>query len=425
MKWFVKTLSLAGAAGLLALGSGRAAADDNAPLAVPTYSQEVSRLFQKNCLNCHRPGVQFTPMSLESYETVRPWVKSIKKAVADRTMPPWHADPNHGKFKNDISLTQPEIDTIVKWIDAGAPQGDPANLPPKMNFQDGWQIGEPDAIVDMGTDFEVPATGTVPYKYFSVKTDFKEDKWIQAMEARAGNLSVVHHIVMYVRNPDGGISNPDGGLLGNGLLGALSPGNTPSIYEPGEGKLIKKGATIIFNMHYNTNGTPAKDRSYVGFKFQDKPVAKQVITRGIADVKFQIPPNDPNYQITSSFEFPEAVTIQAMMPHMHYRGKDFTYTAVYPDGRKEILLSTPKYNFEWQVYYRPAEKIKLPAGSRIDCVAHFDNSSGNPLNPDPNATVRFGEQTWEEMMIGWIDYTFDKENLLASSAFTDAFAKKK
>jgi mono/diheme cytochrome c family protein len=403
----------AAVAGLCAMAAlPVAAADDDAPKgAIPTFSKEVVRIFQENCQNCHRPGVQFTPMALMDYDGVRPWAKSIKKAVADRMMPPWHADPAYGKWKNDISLSQSEIDTIVKWVDAGAPEGNKADLPEPIKFAEGWQIGEPDVVIDMGRDFEVPAEGAVPYQYFSVKTDFGEDKWIERMEARAGNLDVVHHIVMYVRNPAEGIPAPDTGFLGNGLLGALSPGNTPSMYEAGEGKLIKRGATIVFNMHYNTNGTAATDRSYVGFKFHKGPVKKQVITRGIENMRFVIPPNDANFEVKSSFTFPDAVTLKAFMPHMHYRGKAFKYTAVFPDGKEQVILDVPRYQFDWQVYYYPIEPIKLPAGSRLDCVAHYDNSSANPLNPDPNQEVRFGEQTFEEMMIGWLDYTVDKEDL--------------
>lgn len=397
--------------GLMSAGLNAATADDSTAGAVPTFSNEVVRIFQANCQNCHRPGVQFTPMALVTYEDARPWAKSIKKAVANRVMPPWHADPDYGNWSNDISLSQDEIDTIVRWVDAGAPRGDQADLPGPVEFAEGWQIGEPDVVIDMGRDFEIPAEGVVPYKFFAVKTNFGEDKWIKRMEARAGNLDVVHHIVMYIRNPGEGVANPDAGLFGNGLLGALSPGNTPSIYAEGEGKLIKNGATLMFNMHYNTNGTATTDRSYVGLVFHDKPVKKQVITRGIANTDFEIPPFAGNYAIGSAFTFEEAVTVRALMPHMHYRGKAFDYVAVYPDGRRDMLLSVPRYQFDWQVYYYPEKPIHLPAGTRIECLAHMDNSDKNLLNPDPAETVRFGEQTYEEMMIGWIDYTVDSEDL--------------
>lgn len=378
---------------------------------LPTYSGEVAKILNDNCVTCHRPGIQFTPMALTDYESVRPWAKSIRTAVANRQMPPWHANPQFGHFKNDISLSAEEIETVVRWVDAGSPLGDPAQVPPTPTFAEGWQIGTPDVILDMGRDFEVPAEGVVPYQFFSVKTDFPEDRWIEAMEAKAGNLDVVHHIVIYIRNPREGFPNPDAGGFGNGLLGALSPGNTPSIYMPGQGKLLKKGATLVFNMHYNTNGVPATDRSYVGLKFHKAPVTQQIVTRGIDRVDFEIPPNNPNYEIRSEFTFPEDSTLISLMPHMHYRGKDFRYTAYFPDGREEVLLDVPRYNFDWQVYYHLTEPKKLPAGTRIECVAHMDNSAGNPLNPDPNQAVRFGQQTFEEMMIGWIDYTRDAEDL--------------
>ncbi|MBI3735819.1 hypothetical protein HY256_04820, partial [Candidatus Sumerlaeota bacterium] len=396
-----KTLGIAAA--ILAPSTLRA--DDTA--GAPTFNKEVVRIFQNRCQDCHRTGIQFTPMGLMSYNEVRPWVKSIKKAVTERSMPPWHADPHFGKFKNELSMTQQEIDTIAAWADAGAPEGNPSDLPPPRQFAEGWQIGEPDVILDMGKTFEIPAEGIVPYQYFAVKTDFGEDKFIESMEARAGDLNVVHHIVMYIRNPRDGVQLPDKlDVMSAGLLGALSPGNTPSHYEPGQGKIIKRGATLIFNLHYTTNGTPATDKSYVGFRFQKTPVKQQVITRGIANVTFQIPPNEPNYEIKSSHTFDKDVTLISLMPHMHYRGKDFKYTAVYPDGREEILLSVPKYNFDWQVYYYLSEPKKFPAGTRLDCVAHFSNTkelANGRRYFDPDKPVRFGEQSWEEMMIGWID----------------------
>lgn len=398
--------------------AGPASADDAA--SVPTFSKEVVRIFQNNCQNCHRPGVQFTPMGLTTYEEARPWAKSIRMAVTERTMPPWHADPAYGHFSNDLSMSPEEIDTIVKWVDAGCPQGDPADMPTAKIWDDhGWQIGEPDVVVDMGQDFEVPADGVVPYKYFTVKTDFGEDKFISAMEARAGNLSVVHHAVIMVRNPRGGIELPDkGDMMGGSLLGALSPGNTPSVYPEGQGKLLKRGATIVFQMHYTTNGTAATDRSYLGLKFHKTPVKQQVITTGIANVKFEIPPFAENYEVKSTRTFDKDVTIHRFMPHMHYRGKDFKYTIVYPDGREQIALSVPRYDFDWQTYFELAEPLKLPAGSRIDCVAHYDNTEAMAEGRryfDASKPVKFGEQSWQEMMIGWLDYTVDSENLLESA----------
>lgn len=385
----------------------------------PTFNKEVVRIFQQNCQNCHRSGVQFTPMGLETYEEARPWVKSIKKTVAERTMPPWHADPAHGNFSNTLRMSDEDVATITKWVDAGAPEGNPADLPPAKEFAEGWQIGEPDVIIDMGRDFDVPADGIVPYQYFMVKTDFGEDKYISAMEARAGNLDVVHHAVIYVRNPKGGIELPDKvDALGGGLLGALSPGNTPSVYPEGQGKLLKNGATIVFNMHYTTCGKATTDRSYIGLKFHKKPIEKQVITRGIANVRFEIPPFAEKHEVVSTHKFDKDVTVHRFMPHMHYRGKDFKYTAVFPDGREEVVLSVPKYDFDWQTYFILAEPLKLPAGSRIDCIAHFDNTEAMAEGRnyfDASKPVRFGEQSWEEMMIGWMDYTVDSENLIGSA----------
>lgn len=407
-------LMLSAALALAGLTS-RAGADD-AP--APTFSKDIAPIFQNRCQNCHRTGVQFTPMGLMTYEETRPWVKSIRKAVSERTMPPWHADPAYGKFKNNPSMPEEEVKLITRWIDAGAPEGNPADMPPAKQFDDkGWQIGEPDAIIDTGVDFKLPAEGVIPYQYFAVKTNFEEDKWIEAMEARAGNLDVVHHVVIYVRNPKEGIQLPDAqpNGLGAGLLGALSPGNTPSMYMPGQGKLLKKGATIIFNMHYTTCGRETTDRSYIGLKFHKGPVEKQVITRGVANVSFRIPPQAKLHEVVSKHRFAKDVTLISLMPHMHYRGKDFKYILHYPDGRSETILSTPNYDFDWQVYYHFEEPLKLPKGTTMECIAHFSNTAEEAEGRtyfDPNSEVRFGEQSHEEMMIGWIDYTVDEENLL-------------
>jgi len=380
----------------------------------PTFSKDVAPIFFKNCAGCHRPG-EIAPMSLLTYKEVRPWARAIREKVANKQMPPWHADPQYGSWENDRRLSQKEIDTIVAWVDGGAAEGNPKDLPATPKFAGGWQIGEPDQIFYMPTEFKVPAEGTVRYQYFSVPTNFKEDRYIQALEARAGNLSVVHHIVMYVRDPrqvaqergrEGKRFN-----IGDGILGALSPGMTPFIAKPGQAKLIPAGAQLIFQMHYTPNGTAATDRSMVGLIFAKQPVEKIVTTKAAFEIKFEIPPGAPNHEIAAEYEIEQDSHIVSLMPHMHLRGKDFTYRAVYPDGRSEILLSVPKYNFNWQVYYYPKTPIACPKGTRIQVVAHYDNSTNNKMNPDATKAVRFGEQTWDEMMNGFFDFTVDAQNL--------------
>jgi hypothetical protein len=341
-------------------------------------------------------------MSLVTYKEIRPWARAIREKVLTREMPPWHADSRYGQWANDRRMSQKEIDTIVSWIDAGAKEGDPRDLPPTPRFASGWQIGEPDAVYYMPEEFTVPAEGAVPYQYFVVDPKFKEDRYITALEARAGDLSVVHHAVIYVRDPRRAQSSRRLDL-GEGILGALSPGQTPFIAEPGTAKLIRAGSQLIIQMHYTPNGKETKDRSYVGIKFAKGPVDKIIKTTGAFNVRFAIPPHAQNYEIRADYTFEEDAEMVSLMPHMHVRGKDYLYRAIYPDGREEVLLSVPSYDFNWQVYYYPKKPLRMPKGTRIECIAHYDNSSKNLLNPDPTKEVRFGEQTWDEMMNGFFD----------------------
>jgi hypothetical protein len=374
----------------------------------PTFAKDVAPILFKNCASCHRTG-EIAPMSLLTYKEARPWARAIREKVLSREMPPWHADPQHGEWANDRRMSQSDIDTLVRWVDTGAKEGDPKDLPPPPNFASGWQIGEPELIFRMPEEFTVPAEGTVKYMYFTVPSNFTEDKYISAMEARAGDLSVVHHIVIYVREP--GNERPKKQDIGTGLLGALSPGMTPFMAAPGTAKLIKAGSQIVFQMHYTPSGKVTKDRSMVGLKFAKGPVEKVITTTAAYDMRFAIPPNAGNYEVKAVSVIEEDTEIVSFSPHMHLRGKDFTYRAIYPDGRSEILLSVPRYDFNWQVYYYPKKPLKLPKGTKIEGIAHFDNSVKNVLNPDPNREVRFGEQTWDEMMNGFYDYVTDVKQL--------------
>jgi hypothetical protein len=255
-------------------------------------------------------------------------------------------------------------------------------------------------IIDMGTDFEVPAEGVVPYKNFIVPTGFGEDKWISAAEVRPGNRAVVHHVMIYVREPVKSAGTDDF----DDLLTAYTPGEPPMSFEPGTAVLVKAGSSFRFQVHYTPDGMGSKDRSYIGVYFAREPVKYSAFTGNATTAFFRIPPGDPNYEVKSSWTASENVQLTGLMPHMHFRGKNFRYTITYPDGRQEVLLYVPKYDFNWQLQYDFKDYIKVPRGSRIDCVAHFDNSVNNPANPDPAEEVRWGEQTWDEMMIGWIIY---------------------
>jgi mono/diheme cytochrome c family protein len=390
--------------GLATLGALATAAG---PTTNVTFTKDVAPILYNRCVECHRPG-EIAPMSLLTYKDVRPWARSIRERVVERSMPPWSADPKYGHWANDPRLSEQEISTIVEWVNSGAPKGEDKDLPPMPRFTDGWTIGTPDAVIQMTEEYTVPADGTVQYLYFSMPTGFTEDKWIQAMEIRPGNRSVVHHVIAYAQDPSVKDTNPGGeGELRRGRthLGGITPNKTGVVYAPGTARLIKKGSNIVFQMHYTTNGQVSKDRTKIGFVFAKEPGKRMIVTGNAANARFVIPPGESSHEVKSSKTFDEDVLITSFMPHMHVRGKSFVYTAIYPDGRSEILLNVPKYDFNWQHTYIPKQPIALPKGSRLDCVAHFDNSEKNKFNPDPKKEVRWGDQTWEEMMIGWFTYT--------------------
>ncbi|HWP43585.1 MAG TPA: cytochrome c [Blastocatellia bacterium] len=398
------------------------------PQQIVTFTKEVAPILYKNCVVCHRAG-EAAPMSLISYREARPWARSIKEVVVDRRMPPWYADPSHTEFSNDRRLSQKEIDTIVAWVDGGAKEGDPKDLPPPPKFTEGWSIGKPDVVLSMTEEFNVPAEGVIPYKYFAVPTNFTEDKYVQFAEIRQGNRAVVHHVIVSVREPGDGPTPEPGeirleeprpqqnrtslrrGNSADGRLIGWAPGEDPLILRPGQAKLIKKGSFLIFQVHYTPNGAPAKDRTSVGLIFSRVPVEKRVITAGAVGRDLEIPPGHPNYEVRSSYTFKEDSHIDSLHPHMHVRGKDFEYRLVYPDGKSKLLLSVPRWDFNWQLTYFFKEPVAAPKGSRIECVAHYDNSPKNKFNPDPTKVVRWGDQTWDEMMIGYFDFTIDSQNL--------------
>jgi hypothetical protein len=432
-------------ASLAIIAIGQAQSPNPAPplnMSAPMFTRDVAPIMFAKCASCHRPG-EVAPMPLLSYSDARPWASAIKQRVSTRAMPPWHADPAHGTFRNDLRLSDREIDTIVRWVDGGAREGDPSALPPLPKFPEGWQIGTPDAVFEMAQEFEVPTSGEIPYQYFEVPTNFTEDRWMQAGEVRAGDRAHVHHIIVYVREPartvrpnvvsvrsipntagataappaprpqaaaaatraavQGG--RPPGG--GDAMLVNWAVGEDAPIHLPGTAKRIPAGSTLVFQVHYTTNGKPGRDRSRIGLVFAKEAPQREIRTGLIANATFAIPPGAGNHAVEAEATFSEDVKIYSMHPHMHLRGKDMTYTATYPDGRKEILLSVPKYDFGWQTDYWLAQPLLLPKGTKVHVAAHFDNSPANRANPDPKATVRWGDQTWEEMMIGFFTYTVE------------------
>ncbi len=365
---------------------------------------EIAPILQAKCQPCHRPG-QVGPFSLVTHDHARRWAVSIREVVDEYRMPPWHADPRFGRFANDRSLSPRERATLMAWVDQGTPRGDPASPPPPRTFPEGWSIGTPDVIIAMPEPFHVAAEGVVDYQHFRVPTRFLEDRWVQAAEVRPGDRAVVHHIGVYVDDPTAKPGGTD--RERRHVLACYFPGDQPSIFPPGIAKRIPAGADLHFEVHYTPIGTPRTDRSDVGLVFAKEPVIHQAVTRGIPNKDFVIPPRVAAFPVRSSYTFPDDVHLLGLMPHMHLRGKDFLYRAVYPDGGSEILLSVPAYDFAWQAAYRLDGPKPLPGGSRIECLAHFDNSADNPANPDPDQAVSWGDQSWEEMMIGYVDYYVD------------------
>jgi peroxiredoxin len=369
-----------------------------------TYANQIARIMNANCVFCHREG-QIAPFTLTSYEDVAGWASMIDEVVTLERMPPWHADAKFGHFQNDARLSDADKALIAKWVENGAPEGNLKDLPEPPKFAEGWMIPKPDQVLYMRDNpYDVPATGVVDYQMFVVDPGWKEDKWIKAIEPRPGNPAVVHHILLFVIPPDGNITSGLGG--GNDFLGAFAPGLRPEPLPQGMARYVPAGSKLIFQLHYTPNGTAQQDRSYCGFVFADPgSVKKEVRVTSAVNAVFQIPPGESNFNCQARYVFTDDTLLLTLMPHMHLRGKAFRYEATYPDGKHEVLLDVPRYDFGWQTNYRLSEPKLMPRGTRMDCYAVFDNSEDNLNNPDPKVAVRFGDQTWEEMMIGFFETT--------------------
>jgi len=388
-----------------------------------TYVEHIAPILQKRCVECHRPG-EIAPFSLTEYDAVYGWAEMIDEVVHNGRMPPWHADPKYGEFANDRSMTKRELDLIRQWVRNGAPQGNPRDARPPASHNtadnpakervEGWQLPrKPDQVVSMRDDpVTVPAQGLynrqgdrrgIPYKYFMVDPGFKEDKWIKAAEVIPGNPAVVHHILVIVRPPDRKARKL--GIGGGEFLAGYVPGLRARPAPEGTAKFVPAGSQFIFQMHYTPIGSEQKDLSKIGLIFADpKEVTQVMVTTRAANRGFEIPAGAENHTVKATTgSLPYDVRLSAMMPHMHLRGQSFSYEAWYPDGTKEMLLSVPNYDFNWQTRYILAKPKTLPAGTRIHCVAAYDNSKYNLNNPNPERSVRWGDQTWDEMMIGYFD----------------------
>jgi hypothetical protein len=364
-----------------------------------TFTRDVAPILHARCATCHRSG-EVAPMPLLTYADARPYARAIRDRVVSRRMPPWPADRSVGHFSNDPSLTAKEIDLITQWVDAGAPQGDPRDLPPLPSFPEGWQMGEPDLIVEL-PEVEVPARGRDIFPIPTVALDLKEDRWIRAVEIRPGNPQVSHHAVLFSGTP-----GPFAMAVSN-VLAVWAVGTPPTVHTEGTGRWLRKGQVIFANLHYHPNGTATTDRTRIGFYFGKGDLKKEVSTAVAGNVTFSIPPGATDHELRAVYVADQDISIVSFFPHMHLRGKDMKMTATFPDGRQQVLLNVPAYDFNWQLFYYPTERIQLPRGTRVDVVAHYDNSAANRANPNPQRTVTFGETSNDEMMFGTFEFIAD------------------
>jgi peroxiredoxin/mono/diheme cytochrome c family protein len=387
-----------------------------------TYADQVSRILQQRCVSCHRAD-EIGPMDLSSYDDASAWADMILEVVNEGRMPPWHAAPDHGKFSNDRRLSQEELDILNRWVQQGTPRGNPEKEPAPLKFTTGWQLPrEPDIVIPMSTKpFAIPARGEVRYQYFTADPKFTEDKWVHGMEIVPGNRAVVHHILVFVREKKEGRGQQLGAE--RGFLAGYVPGTRVEMMPEGMAKRIPANSELVFQIHYTPNGTEQTDLSKVAFWYADpKTITHEVQTTSSVQTQFRIPPREANYRTVAMQpeELPESQLL-SMSPHMHVRGKSFRYTAVYPDSKREVLLDIPNYDFNWQTEYRLADRKPLPEGTRMFCEAVFDNSEKNLNNPDPTSYVTWGDQTYEEMMIGYfhiavpIDPTTGKAKAISKS----------
>ncbi|MBL8191299.1 MAG: cytochrome c, partial [Acidobacteria bacterium] len=427
---FVAAITLCLVVGLAFIATTQADTTNTKTAKTVTFSKDIAPIFNKSCAECHRPG-ESAPFSTLSYKDVRPWAKSIKEKVANRVMPPWHADPHFGEFKNNPSLTQAEIDTITAWVDGGAVEGNPKDLPPAPKFTEGWGIPTPEMVIQIPEEYSYKP-GADEYQYFDVPTNFTEDRYVSMAEARPGNRKIVHHIIAFIvpkgaptmagtpeqrqKMMEAALKNSpmyrDGFLMrmkadqpveddgcgpngrrggGDNMLVGYAPGRNPDIYAPGTARKIPAGATIRFQIHYSNqtlgNDKVEKDRSMIGLVFAKEPPQRLVTTNSIANIFFKIPAGAENHKVTACRTFKRDTTLYALEPHMHLRGKAMEYKAFYPDGTSEVLLNVPAYDFAWQTNYLLKQPKRLPAGTRLMITGYFDNSAKNKFNPDPTKDV--------------------------------------
>jgi hypothetical protein len=386
----------------------------------------VLPILAEHCQGCHAAG-GMAPMPLETYRQTRPFAAAIKEYTARRIMPPWFADPCCGHFSNDPSLTEEQIQTLSRWAEQRAPEGNPGDAPPVPTRTVGWSIGKPDLVVTVPVPKRIPASGDVPYQYIILPTGFKTDRWVRMSEIRPSNRMVVHHAVAYVREPHSSwlrgapvgrpfsaddLSDPalrrDAMWTASDILLVYAPGSLPDQWPQNFAKLVPAGSDIVLQMHYTTHGADTSDQTSVGLIFSQQPPQKRVLTLQLTNDRFVIPPGDPDHRVEVHGSIPNDALLLSFFPHMHLRGKSFEYKLIRKAQPPETLLRVPHYSFYWQLSYRLAQPLELRAGDVLQATASFDNSRGNPHNPDPDSAVTWGEQTWAEMMVGFFDVAVDR-----------------
>ena len=390
------------------------------PAAAPTFYRDVLPILQQHCQVCHRSD-EIAPMPLETYEQARCYARQIKANVTRRIMPPWFADPCCGHFSDDPSLSPQQIATLAAWADRGAPAGDPHDAPPPRKWATGWMIPKPDDVVRMPVPVAVPASGDVEYTYEIVHTHFTHDEWVQMSEIHPSSRANVHHAVVYIRPPGSkwlrrapiGVpftastlkderDRRDAMWTDSDVLLVYAPGSSPDEWPAGMAKFVPAGSDLVFQMHYITKGHPAEDRTSIGLIFAKQPPKQRVLTLQLTNDSFIIPPGVPDFRVEVHGTLPNDCTLLNFFPHMHLRGKKFEYNIIRPDGSIDPLLRV-NYNFYWQLSYRLAQPMLLKAGTELQAVGWYDNSKNNPHNPDPTVAVRWGDQTYDEMMVGFFD----------------------
>ncbi|MCY3970437.1 MAG: cytochrome c [Acidobacteria bacterium] len=385
------TLFLAAAlATALVAAAPEAAADE------PTYTRDIAPIFFKNCVQCHRTG-EVAPMSLMTYREARPWARSIARAVENRDMPPWSGESENHVWSNDLSLTDSEIETIADWAKSGAPQGDPADLPEAPTFPKGWKLGEPDYVITLDS-IEVPAEGDDLFPQQVVEVDLGDPRWIRAIEFLPEDSRVTHHfLTTYATRVS------EDGPAATGVVGIWTAGMPPYVFPDGVGRRFGSKVRVVVDQHYHPIGEATQDASKIGLHFGQGELEKEVITIPVTNTGLRIPPGAGHHAENAHYLFDKDIQILAFSPHMHVRGKAMSYEVTYPDGSKEMLLDVPKYDYNWQWLYYPTKPVDIPAGSRIDVTAVWDNSSENPANPDPTKEIIYRGDTFSEMFNGFLE----------------------